>query len=77
MRELGRLQGLTDEDIDKMRSVNSGSKLIKQIGNSICIPVLMALFSQLNIQGYKSWNDMTQGERKALVDVTRDWRKND
>jgi len=61
-RELGRLQGVTEEDIDKMMSVNSNTQCMKQFGNSICVPVLMALFSQLNIQGIKPWNESTDDE---------------
>lgn len=61
-RELGRLQGVTEEDIDKMMAVNSNTQCMKQFGNSICVPVLMALFSQLNIKGIKPWNEATDDE---------------
>lgn len=61
-RELGRLQGVTDEDITKMMAVNSNTQCMRQFGNSICVPVLMAVFSQLNIQGVKPWNECTDQE---------------
>lgn len=73
VRECGRLQGLTDADISKMMAVNSKTQCYKQIGNAITVPVLMALFSQLNIQDIKPWNDRTEDERQALVEVTRDY----
>ena len=66
-RECGRLMGVLDSDIDKMQAVNSNSQLYKQFGNSIIVPVLVAIFSQLNIQGHKAWNDMTDEERDDLV----------
>ena len=73
-RECGRLMGVTDADITKMLSVNSRSQCYKQFGNSIVVPVLMAIFSQLNIEGVKAWNDMSESERKELVrKTTRDW----
>lgn len=61
-RELGRLQGVTDEDITKMMAVNSNTQCMKQFGNSICVPMLMAVFSQLNIKGVKPWNECTDDE---------------
>ena len=66
-RELGRLQGVTDEDISKMMEVNSKTQCMKQFGNSICVPVLMAVFSQLNIQGVRPWNDCTDDENNERV----------
>lgn len=71
--ECSRLQGNMDRDTKKMLAVNSNTQCYKQIGNSICVTVLMALFSQLNIKGVVSWNDRTEEERQALVDVTRDY----
>ena len=56
-----------DEDIDKMLSVNSRSQCYKQAGNSIVVSVLAAIFSQLNIQGIKPWNDRTHEERKEFL----------
>lgn len=74
-RECGRLMGVTDSDIDQMLSVNSNSQCYKQFGNSIVVPVLMAIFSQLHIVGVKPWNEMTEQEREDLiVSKTIDWR---
>lgn len=72
-REAGRLMAVTDGDIDKMAAVNSNTQLYRCFGNSIVTTVLMALFSQLNIKGVVPWNDRTEEERQALVDVTRDY----
>ena len=63
--------GVSDKDIDQMFSVNSNSQCSKQFGNSIVVPVLMALFSQLNIAGVKSWNDLSQEEREKLIESVR------
>lgn len=56
-RECWRLMGFADEDFNRASSVNSNAQLYKQAGNSIVRQVLMALFSQLNIKGVKSWNE--------------------
>lgn len=48
-REDGRLMGVSDEDIDKMASVNSNTQLYKQFGNSIVVDVMCAMFKNLNI----------------------------
>lgn len=45
-RECYRLMGFTDEDFDKASAVNSDTQLYKQAGNSICVPVLEAIFKQ-------------------------------
>lgn len=45
-RECYRLMGFSDEDFDKARLVNSDTQLYKQAGNSICVPVLEAIFKQ-------------------------------
>ncbi len=66
-RELGRLQGVTDDDITKMMAVNSNTQCMKQFGNSICVPMLMAVFSQLNIKGIKPWNECTDQENNERV----------
>lgn len=66
-RECLRLMDVREEDIDKMLSVNSNSQCYKQAGNSIVVSVLTAIFSQLNIQGIKSWNERTPEEREALI----------
>ena len=59
--------GFTDEDFKKAQSVNSKTQLYKQAGNSIVVPVLMAIFSQLNIDGVKPWNEMSNEERECLI----------
>ncbi|MCQ2086653.1 MAG: DNA cytosine methyltransferase [Bacilli bacterium] len=60
-KECFRLMDVTDEDADKMLSVNSNSQCYKQAGNSIVVACLIALFSQLNIcqNGIqlKTWNE--------------------
>lgn len=66
-RECGRLQGVSDSDIDKMLAVNSRSQCYKQFGNSICVPVLMSIFLQLGIAGIPKWNDMTDDERYKTI----------
>lgn len=48
-RECGRLMGVSDEDIDKMATVNSNTQLYKQFGNSIVVDVMCAMFKNLNI----------------------------
>ena len=66
-RECGRLMDVSDKDIDKILSVNSKSQAYKQFGNSIVVSVLCAVYSQLNIQGIKPWNDRTLEEKKELI----------
>lgn len=66
--ETWRLMNFKDEDFEKAAKVNSNTQLYKQAGNSICRNVLMALFSQLGIDGVKKWNDMTDDERYAMID---------
>lgn len=63
-RECLRLMDVRDEDIDKMFAVNSNSQCYKQAGNSIVVACLSAIFSQLHIQGIKSWNERTLEEKK-------------
>lgn len=70
-RECARLMGVRDKDIDQMMKVNSNTQVYKQAGNSIVVSVLMALFSQLNIEGVPKWNDMTQEEREEWVNRCR------
>ena len=55
-RECGRLMGVNDRDISKMFEVNSNSQCYKQFGNSIVVPVLMGIFSQLDIKGISFMN---------------------
>lgn len=45
-RECYRLMGFSDDDFDKASAVNSNNQLYKQAGNSICVPVLEAIFKQ-------------------------------
>ena len=45
--ETWRLMGFTDEDFHKAQAVSSDSKLYKQAGNSIVVPVLEAVFKQM------------------------------
>lgn len=47
--ECWRLMGFTDQDFYKAQEVNSNSQLYKQAGNSIVVPVLEGIFSQLFI----------------------------
>ena len=66
-RECWRLMNFSDEDFEKAEKFNSNSQLYKQAGNSICVNVLCAIFSQLGIQGHKRWNEMSLEERRGLV----------
>lgn len=76
-RECGRLMGVNDADISKMLAVNSNSQCYKQFGNSIVVPVLMAIFSQLHIKGVTPWNELSEKERIDLIErTTRDWETN-
>ena len=66
-RECWRLMNFTDADFEKAQAVNSNSQLYKQAGNSIVVACLIAIFSQLGIQGHKRWNEMTLEERRELI----------
>lgn len=57
-RECGRLMDVKDEDITKMEEVNSNSQLYKQYGNSIVKRCMVAMFSNLNIQGLPRWEEI-------------------
>ena len=46
-REVWRLMGFDDEDFEKASKVNSNTQLYKQAGNSICVPVLIAILKEL------------------------------
>ena len=46
-RECWRLMGFTNEEFEKAEKVNSNSQLYKQAGNSICVPVLIAILNNL------------------------------
>ena len=55
-RETWRLMGFDDEDFEKAAKVNSNTQLYKQAGNSICVPVLEAIFKNL-LKDYL-WSDL-------------------
>lgn len=57
-RECGRLMCVSDENISKMKKVNSNSQLYKQFGNSIVVLCMVAMFSNLNIQGLPRWDEI-------------------
>lgn len=46
-KECARLQGLKDSDTDKILKNQSNASAYHLFGDSICIPVMMALFGQL------------------------------
>ena len=46
-KECWRLMGFDDKDFEKASQVNSNTQLYKQAGNSICVPVLIAIFKEL------------------------------
>lgn len=66
-RECGRLMNVSEKDIDSILATCSNSQAYKQFGNSIVVSCLCALFSQLNIKGFKPWNDMSEDERYELI----------
>lgn len=74
-RECGRMMGVSDADIDKMQAVNSKTQMYKQFGNSIAVPVLMAIFSQLGLPNVARWNDLSEEQRKKLVTDKMDFLK--
>lgn len=74
--ECWRLMGYTDEDFNKAHDAGvSNSQLYKQAGNAIVKQVLMAIFSQMNIKGIKSWNDMTLEEKNKLIQKSTSGKK--
>ena len=66
-KECYRLMDVSDTNADKMLAINSQTQCYKQAGNSIVCSVLCAIFSQLNIQGIKPWNERTDEEKRALL----------
>ena len=46
-KECWKLMGFDESDYEKAKSVVSETQLYKQAGNSICVPVLEAIFSQM------------------------------
>ena len=39
--------GFNDDDFDKVKDINSKTQLYKQAGNSIVVPVLVNIFTNL------------------------------
>lgn len=68
-KECFRLMNFDDEDYYAAESVNSNTQLYKQAGNSIVVSCLVAIFSQLNIQGIKTWNEMSLEEQYKLSQI--------
>lgn len=66
-RECYRLMGVSENQIDKMLAAESNSQNYKAAGNSIVVPVLMALFTQLGIKGIPRWNEMSLEEKRKLI----------
>lgn len=66
-KECGKLMDVEEKDIDTILKTVSPTQAYKMFGNSICVCVLCAIFSQLNIQGIKPWNERTYEEKKALT----------
>ena len=46
-KECWRLMGISDEDFDRAKKVNSDSQLYKEAGNSIVVNVLMSIFKEM------------------------------
>ena len=66
-RECFRLMNVEEEQFNRAEKVVSNSQLYKIAGNAIVVSVLCALFSQLNIQGIKPWNELNDEERYKIV----------
>lgn len=75
--ECWRLMGFTDEDFYKAEAVNSNTQLYKESGNAIVVDCLEALMRQMNIQGIKTWNELTDEERKAHDDKKHNYLRKD
>lgn len=56
-----------EEQFNRAEKVVSNSQLYKIVGNAIVVSVLVAIFSQMNIQGKKNWNSLSKEEREKLV----------
>ena len=61
-KECWRLMGFDDEDFEKAAKVNSNSQLYKQVGNSICVPVLIAILNNLLLDYNKDVIKLEKGE---------------
>lgn len=46
-KECFRLMGFEDSDFEKAEAVNSNTQLYKQAGNSIVVPVVQGILSEL------------------------------
>lgn len=66
-RECFRLMNVEEEQFNRAEKVVSNSQLYKIAGNAIVVSVLVAIFSQMNIQGKKNWNSLSKEEREKLV----------
>lgn len=66
-RECFRLMNVEEEQFNRAEKVVSNSQLYKIAGNAIVVSVLVAIFSQMNIQGKKNWNSLSKDEREKLV----------
>lgn len=75
--ECWRLMGFSDEDFYKAEAVNSNTQLYKESGNAIVVDCLEALMRQMNIQGIKTWNELTDEERKAHDDKKHNYLRKD
>ena len=60
-KECWRLQGFDDEDYEKAAKVNSNTQCYKQVGNSICVPVLEAILTNLLLN--------TEQEKEGQMDI--------
>lgn len=70
VKECARLMNFDDADYEAMTESNyySDSQGYKMCGNSIVVSCLVAIFSQLNIQGIKPWNDSTLEEKRKMAE---------
>ena len=73
-REAGRLMDVEDKDIDTILDNVSNTQAYKQFGNSIVVSVLCAVYSQLNIQDIKPWNERTIEEKRLLTAIGKQKR---
>ena len=65
----GNTYKIHEEIIENKKELESisNTQLYKQAGNSICRNVLMAIFSQMGIDGVPRWNDLNEDERYKLI----------
>lgn len=66
-RECFRLMNVEEEQFNRAEKVVSNSQLYKIAGNAIVVSVLVAIFSQMNIQGKKNWNSLSKEIGRAHV----------